>query len=47
VGNAGGRPAAFLATGTSELFVALHSGVIRRSGNGGATWTIYAIPRRS
>jgi photosystem II stability/assembly factor-like uncharacterized protein len=47
VGNAGGRPAAFLATGSSELFVALHSGVIRRSGNGGATWTIYAIPRRS
>ena len=39
VGSIGGQPAALLAT-RGDLYVALHDGSIKRSGDGGRTWTI-------
>lgn len=43
-GSIGGQPAAFLGQGANELFVALHDGTIKRSIDGGATWTIRSTP---
>lgn len=43
-GAIGGQPAAFLGRGAGELFVALHDGTIKRSADGGATWTVRSTP---
>lgn len=43
-GDIGGRPAALLAVGKDELYVALHDGTIKRSTDGGATWTVRSRP---
>jgi len=43
-GEIGGRPAAFLAQGANELYVALHDGTIKRSTDGGATWRVRSTP---
>jgi photosystem II stability/assembly factor-like uncharacterized protein len=44
VGSTGGEPAALLATGDEDLFVALHDGTVKRSLDGGATWEIRSTP---
>jgi hypothetical protein len=44
VGDSGGRPAALLATAPRELYVALHDGTIKRSANGGASWSLRSSP---
>lgn len=43
-GEIGGEPAALVAEGPSELYAALHDGTIKRSTNGGATWTVRSRP---
>jgi len=43
-GEIGGQPAAFVAEGPRELYVALHDGTIKRSSDGGATWTVRSTP---
>ena len=43
-GEVGGEPAAFLAAGKDELYVALHDGTIKHSTDGGATWTVRSRP---
>ena len=43
-GEIGGTPAAFVAEGPDELYVALHDGTIKYSIDGGATWTIRSAP---
>ena len=43
-GSIGGQPAAFLAENADELFVALHDGTIKRSIDGGRTWTVRSTP---
>lgn len=43
-GEIGGRPAAFEAEGPDELYAALHDGTIKRSTDGGATWTVRSTP---
>ena len=40
----GGQPAALLGQAADELYVALHDGTIKRSTDGGATWTIRSTP---
>ena len=42
-GEVGGGPAAFTAD-EDRLYVALHDGTIKRSEDGGATWTVYSTP---
>jgi hypothetical protein len=42
IGEIGGQPAALLADG--ELYVALHDGTIKRSADGGRSWTIRSTP---
>jgi hypothetical protein len=44
VGDVGGRPAAFLATGSRDLYVALHDGTIKRSADRGLTWRVRSSP---
>lgn len=44
VGDVDGHPAAFLARSANELYVALHDGTIKRSRDGGRTWTIRSRP---
>jgi hypothetical protein len=44
VGDIGGRPAAVLATAPRDLYVALHDGTIKRSADGGVSWTIRSSP---
>jgi hypothetical protein len=44
-GEVGGQPAAFLAVGTDELYVALHDGTIKRSTDSGATWSVRSSPQ--
>ncbi len=44
VGEIGGEPAAFLAHGEWELYVALHDGTIKQSQDGGTTWTVRSTP---
>lgn len=44
VGDVGGAPAALLARGPAEFYVALHDGTIKRSTDGGATWTVRSAP---
>jgi hypothetical protein len=43
-GEIGGQPAALVAEGPSELFVALHDGTIKRSTDGGASWIVRSTP---
>ena len=43
-GEIGGEPAALLAQGAEELYVALHDGTIKRSTDGGATWSVRSTP---
>jgi hypothetical protein len=43
-GAIGGRPAALLAVAPDELYAALHDGTVKRSLDGGATWTIRSRP---
>jgi hypothetical protein len=45
-GGAGGEPAAFLAAGPRELYVALHGGGIVHSLDGGKSWTARTVERR-
>lgn len=42
-GSIGGQPAAFLGL-DDALYVALHDGTIKRSDDGGATWTVRSTP---
>jgi hypothetical protein len=44
VGDIGGQPAALLATAPRELYVALHDGTIKRSANGGVSWSLRSSP---
>jgi hypothetical protein len=44
LGRIGGQPAALLGQNASELYVALHDGTIKRSGDGGRTWGIRSAP---
>jgi photosystem II stability/assembly factor-like uncharacterized protein len=43
-GEIGGEPAALLANGTDEVYVALHDGTIRRSSDGGTNWSVRTTP---
>jgi hypothetical protein len=43
-GQIGGEPAALLADGSDELYVALHDGTIKHSTDGGATWSVRSTP---
>ena len=43
-GEIGGAPAALLAQGPDELYVALHDGTVKHSTDGGETWTIRSTP---
>ena len=44
VGEAGGAPAAFEAASDGALYVALHDGTVKRSADGGRTWTVRSTP---
>jgi hypothetical protein len=44
MGDIGGQPAAFLAQGTQTLYVALHDGTVKRTGDGGRTWVVRSRP---
>jgi hypothetical protein len=44
VGQIGGQPAALLATSSDDLYVALHDGTIKRTHDGGVTWTVRSTP---
>ena len=44
VGAIGGEPAALLARGDEELYVALHDGTIKRSTDGGVSWLVRSRP---
>jgi hypothetical protein len=43
-GDIGGEPAALLGHGPEDLYAALHDGTIKRSTDGGATWTVRSKP---
>lgn len=43
-GEIGGQPAALVAEGPRELYAALHDGTIKRSTDGGVTWTVRSTP---
>jgi hypothetical protein len=43
-GEIGGQPAALLALTRTELYAALHDGTIKRSADGGITWTVRSTP---
>jgi len=43
-GSIGGEPAAFLTQSTDDLYVALHDGTIKRSIDGGVSWSIRSSP---
>jgi hypothetical protein len=40
VGDLGGPPSAFLARTSTDLYAALHDGTLKRSGNGGVSWSV-------
>jgi hypothetical protein len=44
LGQIGGQPAALLGRTAAELYVALHDGTIKRSADGGRTWTVRSTP---
>ena len=43
-GSIGGQPAALLGQGADELYAALHDGTVKRSSDGGSTWTVRSTP---
>lgn len=43
-GLIGGQPAALLGQGADELYAALHDGTIKRSTDGGSTWSVRSTP---
>ena len=43
-GEVGGQPAAFVAAGDRDLYVALHDGTVKRSADGGETWRVRSMP---
>lgn len=43
-GAIGGEPAALLGRRGGELYAALHDGTIKRSGDGGRTWSVRSMP---
>lgn len=43
-GSIGGQPAAFLGRSSTELYVALHDGTIKRSIDNGETWSVRSTP---
>jgi len=43
-GEIGGEPAALLGQSADELYAALHDGTIKRSADGGTTWTVRSAP---
>ena len=43
-GSVGGQPSAFDRGRGAELLVALHDGTIKRSGDGGRSWTVRSAP---
>jgi photosystem II stability/assembly factor-like uncharacterized protein len=43
-GTIGGEPAALVASGQRQLYVALHDGTIKTSNDGGNTWTVRSTP---
>jgi hypothetical protein len=43
-GEIGGQPAALLAQSANELYVALHDGTIKRSTDGGSSWSVRSTP---
>lgn len=43
-GEIGGQPAALVAEGQRELYVALHDGTIKHSTDDGTTWTVRSTP---
>lgn len=44
LGEIGGQPAALLAVAKDDVYVALHDGTIKRSTDGGTTWTVRSRP---
>jgi photosystem II stability/assembly factor-like uncharacterized protein len=44
VGDAGGAPSAFEGAEEGTLYVALHDGTVKRSADGGRTWTVRSTP---
>jgi hypothetical protein len=46
LGRIGGKPAALTAGRARELYVALHDGTIKRSTDGGASWSAHGRPAR-
>jgi hypothetical protein len=44
IGEIEGQPAAFLAESARELYVALHDGTVKRSADGGRTWSVRSAP---
>ena len=44
VGDIGGQPAALESGPEDELYVALHDGTIKRSDDGGRSWTVRSRP---
>jgi hypothetical protein len=44
VGEVGGQPAASEAEGARDLYVALHDGTIKRSTDGGVSWSVRSAP---
>ena len=44
VGKIGGQPAAFTAHGPTDLYVALHDGTVKRSNDGGRSWSLRSRP---
>lgn len=44
VGDIGGRPAALEAGPEADLYVALHDGTIKRSSDGGSSWSVRSRP---
>ena len=44
LGAIGGEPAAFMATGERELYAALHDATVKRSTDGGASWSVRSRP---
>ena len=43
-GEIGGQPAALLAVAKDDVYVALHDGTIKRSTDGGSTWSVRSTP---
>jgi hypothetical protein len=43
-GEIGGQPAALVGQGADELYAALHDGTIKRSTDGGSTWSVRSTP---